>query len=175
MSDNTIISEWLLELHYPPGFTDLSLDRDYYFWTGPEDLVIGTTRYKPTNDLIHIDGVEARLSEAEARPRVVFSGVDENLRTLLVHDPGRVDVLLGAVRWTGSGWVKMPRQVRGLLTDPIMQGQLYTFEVTPDKLDVDRGNVIFWTDEDHRRRHPNDGVFQHIRTLSDGVEIKWPP
>ena len=172
---DAIISEWLLELHYPPGFTDLSLDTDYYFWTGPGDLVIGTVRYKSTNDLIHIDGVESRFSEAEARPRVTFSGVDEKIRTLLVHDPGRVDVVIGAVRWNGTKWIKMPRQVRGLLSDPVMQGQLYTFEVTPDKLDVDRGDVKYWTDEDHRRRYPNDGVFQHIRTLSDGVELKWPP
>ena len=175
MSDTTIISEFLLELHYPPGFTDLNLDRDYYFWTGPGELTINSQVYKSTGDLILIEGVEARLSEASARPRVTFSGVNTETRTLLVHDPGRVDVVIAAVRWDGAKWVKMPRQVRGLLTDPVMQGMTYTFEVTPDKLDVDRGDIEYWTDEDHRRRHPNDGIFQHARTLSDGVEIRWPP
>ena len=172
---DSIVSEYLLELHYPPGFTDLNLDTDYYFWTGLKDLALGTKRYMPTGNLIQIDGVESRLSEASARPRVTFTAVNTEFRTLLVHDPGRVEVLIGAVRWTGSNWVQMPKVVRGLLTDPVMQGLLYTFEVTPDKLDVDRGDVHFWTDEDHRRRHPNDGIFQHTRTLSDGVEIRWPP
>ena len=171
---DTIVSEWLLELHYPPGFTDLNLDRDYHFWTGQGDLSLNAQLYKSTRGLIQIDGVESRLSEASARPRVTFSGVNEELRTLLIHDPGRVDVFIGAVRWNGTKWIQMPRVVRGLLTDPVMQGLLYTFEVTPDRLDVDRGDVHYWTDEDHRRRHPNDGIFQHIRTLSDGVEIKWP-
>ena len=175
MSDKTIISQWLLELHYPPGFTDLGLDTDYYYWTGKGELTINSNTYVSTNDLISIEGVEARLSEAAARPRVTFSGVDANLRTLLLHDPGRVDVVIGAVRWDGAKWVRLPRQVRGLLTDPVMQGHLYTFEVTPQTLDVDRGEVEYWTDEDHRRRYPNDGVFQHSRTLSDGVDIAWPP
>ena len=170
-----IQSEWLLSLTYPQGFTDLSLDTQYDFWTGRDDLVLNGVTYKSTHDLISIEGVESRLSEASARPRVTFSGVDANLRTLLLHDPGRVDVVIGAVRWDGKKWVKMPRQVRGLLTDPIMQGLLYTFEVTPETLDVDRGEVHYWTDEDHRRRHPNDGIFQHVRTLSDGVDIAWPP
>ena len=172
---DAIISEWLLELHYPPGFTDLNLDRNYYFWTGQGNLVLGSNTYMSTNNLVQIDGVESRLSQASARPRISFSGVDINIRTLLLHDPGRVDVVIGAVRWNGNKWVQMPRIVRGLLTNPVMQGQLYTFEVTPVELDVDRGDVHYWTDEDHRRRHPNDGIFQHIRTLSDGVEIKWPP
>ena len=170
-----IQSEWLLSLTYPQGFTDLSLDTQYDFWTGRDDLVLNGVTYKSTHDLISIEGVESRLSEASARPRVTFSGVDANLRTLLLHDPGRVDVTIGAVRWDGKKWVKMPRQVQGLLTDPIMQGLLYTFEVTPETLDVDRGEVHYWTDEDHRRRHPNDGIFQHVRTLSDGVDIAWPP
>ena len=173
----TLQSEWLLELHYPAGFTTLNLDRDYYFWTGPGELIIGSTTYSPTNDLVSIDGVESRLNEASARPRVTFSGVTTELRTLLVHDPGRVDVVIGAVRWDGdkSQWVRLPRQVRGLLTDPVMSDLLYTFEVTPEQLDVDRGEVMYWTDEDHRRRHPDDGIFQHVRTLADGVDLRWPP
>ena len=173
--DNVIQSQWLLELTYPPGFTDLNLDTQYFFWTGHGELVIGSTTYKSTKDLINIEGVESRLSDAAARPRVTFSGVDAKLRTLLLHDPGRVDVKIGAVRWDGKKWVQMPRVVRGLLTDPVMQGLMYTFEVTPEKLDVDRGDVEYWTDEDHRRRHPNDGIFQHVRTLSDGLDIRWPP
>ena len=175
MSDKVLQSEWLLELNYPPGFTDLSLETEYKFWTGQGDLTLSSITYMSTHDLISIEGVETRLSEVSARPRVTFSAVDANLRTLLLHDPGRVDVTIGAVRWDGTKWVKMPRVVRGLLTDPIMQGQLYTFEVTPETLDIDRGDVHYWTDEDHRRRHPNDGMFQHSRTLSDGVDIAWPP
>ena len=173
----TIQSEWLLELHYPDGFSTLNLDTDYYFWTGRGELIIDATTYIPTNDLVNIDGVESRLNEASARPRVTFSGVSPELRTLLVHDPGRVDVVIGAVRWDASKsmWVKLPRQVRGLLTDPVMSDLLYTFEVTPETLDVDRGEVMYWTDEDHRRRHPNDGIFQHVRTLADGVDLRWPP
>ena len=171
----TLQSEWLLELTYPQGFTDLSLDTEYKFWTGRGELTLSGDTYMSTNDLISIEGVESRLSEIAARPRVTFSAVNAELRTLLLHDPGRVDVLIAAVRWDGTKWVKMPRQVRGILTDPIMRGHLYTFEVTPESLDVDRGEVRYWTDEDHRRRHPTDGIFQHVRTLSDGVDIKWPP
>ena len=172
-----IHSEWLLSLQYPPGFTDLNLDRTYNFWTGVGELTIGGVKYSSTNNLVQIDGVESRLNEVNARPRVTFSGVDANLRTLLVHDPGRVDVTLGAVRWnedTGK-WVTLPRVVRGLLTDPVMQGLLYTFEITPEQLDVDRGDVFYWTDEDHRRRNTGDGIFQHVRTLADGIDIRWPP
>ena len=179
-------SEWLLELHYPAGFTDLSLDRDYYFWTGKKglpganvndegELSLNSNTYISTRDLIQISGVESRLTEAAARPQVVFSGVNDRLRTLLLHDPGRVNVIIGAVRWDDPMWVKMPRQVKGLLTDPVMQGLTYTFEVTPQKLDIDRGEVRFWTDEDHRRRNPGDGIFQHVRTIADGIDIKWPP
>ena len=175
MTDKIIQSNWLLSLTYPQGFTDLNIDTQYDFWTGHGDLVLGSTTYMSTKDLINIEGVEHRLSEAAARPRVTFSGVNPKLRTLLLHDPGRVEVTIGAVRWDGNNWVKIPRVVRGLLTDPVMQGLMYTFEVTPEKLDVDRGDVAYWTDEDHRRRHPNDGIFQHVRTLSDGVDIRWPP
>ena len=181
-----IHSEWTLELHYPPGFTDLSLARDYYFWTGRKGLpgtnvdgtgalTIGSQKYISTNDLVQISGVESRLTEAAARPKVAFTGVNDTLRTLLVHDPGRVDVVIGAVRWDDPMWVAMPRQVKGLLTDPVLQGLIYTFEVTPETLDVDRGEVRFWTDEDHRRRNPGDGIFQHVRTIADGIDIRWPP
>ena len=172
---DALLSQWLLELTYPPGFTDLNLDTEYKFWTGQGELTLSGDTYMSTGDLISIEGVETRLSESAARPRVTFSGVDANIRTLLLHDPGRVDVVIGAVRWDGTNWIRLPRQVRGLLTDPVMQGHLYTFEVTPYSLDVDRGEVQYWTDEDHRRRHPNDGIFQHVRTLSDGVDIAWPP
>ena len=172
---NPIQSEWLLELTYPQGFTDLGLETEYKFWTGLGELTLNSVTYLSTENLVSIEGVESRLSEANARPRVTFSGVDANTRTLFLHDPGRVEVVIGAVRWDGKKWVKMPRQVRGLLTDPVMQGLLYTFEVTPETLDVDRGEVEYWTDEDHRRRHANDGIFQHSRTLSDGVDIAWPP
>ena len=175
MTDKLIQSEWLLQLNYPPGFTDLNLDTEYKFWTGHGDLTLGSDMYISTRDLITIEGVESRLSEASARPRVTFSGVEPKLRTLLLHDPGRVDVIIGAVQWDGKKWVKIPRQVRGILTDPVMQGLMYTFEVTPEKLDVDRGDISYWTDEDHRRRHPNDRVFQHVRTISDGIDIRWPP
>ena len=168
-------SEWLLELTYPPGFTDLSLDTEYKFWTGEGDLTLSGDTYMSTKNLISIEGVETRLSEAASRPRVTFSGVNAELRTLLLHDPGRVDVVIAAVRWDGKKWVRLPRQIKGLLTDPIMQGLLYTFEVTPQSLDIDRGEVLYWTDEDHRRRHPNDGIFQHVRTLADGFDIRWPP
>ena len=175
MTDDVLQSEWLLELHYPPGFSDLNLELDYYFWTGSGELVLGSDTFLSTNDLVSIEGVETRLNEAGARPRVTFSGVTPELRTLLVHDPGKVDVTIGAVRWDGTQWVRMPRQIRGLLTDPVMSGLLYTFEVTPESLDVDRGEVRYWTDEDHRRRHPGDGIFKHVRTLADGVDIRWPP
>ena len=172
---DVLISQWLLELSYPPGFTDLSLETEYKFWTGQGELTLSGTTYMSTGDLINIEGVESRLSEVAARPRVTFSGIPANVRTLFLHDPGRVDVTIGAVRWDGKKWVKMPRQVRGLLTDPIIQGLLYTFETTPETLDIDRGDVHYWTDEDHRRRYPNDGIFQHTRTLSDGISILWPP
>ena len=181
-----IHSEWTLELHYPAGFTDLSLDRDYYFWTGKKglpgtnvdsggDLTLGAQKYISTRDLLEIDGVESRLTEAAARPKVSFIGVNDTLRTLLVHDPGRVDVVIGAVRWDSPMWVALPRKIRGLLTDPVLQGMIYTFEVTPQQLDVDRGDVTFWTDEDHRRRNPGDGIFQHVRAIADGIDIRWPP
>ena len=175
MTDNVLQSEYLLELHYPPGFTDLNLDLDYFFWTGNGDLALSSTTYKSTQNLVSIEGVETRLNETSARPRVTFSGVETHIRTLFLHDPGRVDVTLGAVRWDGKKWVRMPRQVKGLLTDPVLSGLLYTFEITPEILDVDRGEVFYWTDEDHRRRHPNDGIFQHVRTLADGVDLRWPP
>ena len=175
MTDNVLTSEYLLELHYPDGFTDLNLDKDYYLWTGRGELTIGSTVYQTTNDLVNIEGVETRLNETSARPRVTFSGIPTDIRTLFVHDPGRVDVILGAVRWDGKKWVRMPRQVKGLLTDPVLSGHLYTFEITPEVMDVDRGEVRYWTDEDHRRRYPNDGIFQHVRTISDGVDLRWPP
>ena len=174
MTDN-IQSEWLIELTYPPGFTDLNLDTEYKFWTGQGDLTLNSVTYMSTQNLVSIEGVESRVSQAASRPRVTFSGVDAELRTLLLHDPGRVEVLIGAVRWDGKKWLQMPRVVRGLLTDPVMQGLLYTFEVTPESLDVDRGEVEYWTDEDHRRRYPNDGIFQHTRVLANGFDVSWPP
>ena len=181
-----IHSEWTLELHYPQGFTDLSLARDHYFWTGRKGLpgsnvdgegalTLGSQKYLSTNDLLQVTGVESRFTEAAARPQITLSGIDSTLRTLLVHDPGRVDVEIGAVRWDNPSWVSLPRKVRGLLTDPVMQGLTYTFEVTPQTLDVDRGEVRFWTDEDHRRRYDGDGIFQHVRTIADGIDIRWPP
>ena len=175
MPDNVIISENLLELHYPDGFTDLNLETDYYFWTGQGELTLNSQVYKTAPDLLSIEGVESRFSQAQARPRVSYSGVRPDIRTLFLHDPGRVDVVIGAVRWDGSKWVKMPRVVRGLMTDPILQGLTYTFEVTPRTLDVDRGEVRYMTDEDHRRRYPDDELYKHSRTLSDGVDIAWPP
>ena len=170
-----IISHWLLSLRYPQGFTNLNIPTEYDFWTGPGELTIGTVTYTSSGDLMQIEGVETRLSEAASRPRVTISGVNDSTRPLLLHDPGRVEVTIGAVRWNGTGWVKMPREVQGLLSDPVMQGLLYTFEVTPETLDVDRGEVMYWTDEDHRRRHEGDGIFQHVRTLADGIDIRWPP
>ena len=179
-------SEWTISLQYPPGFTDLSLATEYFFWTGKKglpgtnvdsdgSLTLGGQTYISTQDLLEITGVESRLTEVAARPKVAFSGVNDQLRTLLVHDPGRVDVEIGAVRWDSPMWVALPRKVRGLLTDPVMQGLTYTFEVTPFQLDVDRGDIRFWTDEDHRRRNSGDGIFQHVRAIADGIDIRWPP
>jgi len=172
----TLRSEWLLTLEYPPGFASNSLGRVFRFWTGDGDLTLSGVTYRSTVNLVQIDGVESRLNETANRPRVSFSGINNRLRPLFLADPGRVEVEIGAVRLDSDGnWLSMPRVVRGILTDPVMQSELYTFEVTPEELDIDRGDVEYWTDEDHRRRYPDDGVFRHSRTLADGVDIRWPP
>ena len=172
-----IRSEWLLTLKYNPTVVEEGESNIFNFWTGRGTLTLGDVQYMSSQNLLEISGIELNQSGIEGTPKVAYLGVDSEIRPLLLEDPGKVDVEIAAVYLNAEGgWGRLPRRVSGILDDPTMVGSVYTFEVLKQSLDVDRGDIIYWTDEDHQRRHPGDRFFQHSRTISDGIsDIRWPP
>ena len=163
-------AHWLFE------FDDQSL----LVWTGAGELTLAGKTYVGVGGLASVSPVAAEAGEPERRVAITLSAILPADRRLWLQDVGPKRVTLRQVygRDDADGntvWRLVPRAYRGRLSAPRLQGGEYTIEIVSRIEDIDRGVPFFWSSSSQQRRHPGDLGFEHLETIGDGVEIRWPP
>ena len=164
----------------PPTLSTGHITRRW--WSGAGDLTFdsvtweGTTSDADQGSLVFISSLEESADVPETRLQIRLNITSESVRNLYSRDFGSPRVLLQWIYSTdGINWIKLVRQYRGRVSSVVSDGGTLTVEVESKKGDVDRGLVIYWNDESHRRRYPSDTGFRHLRNLQEvGAQVTWP-
>jgi len=175
MSNNAYY-HWLLQIG---DATTLPIRR---WWSGSNDLTFdshtweGTTSDETAGSLVFISSIEESADVPETRLQIRLNVTSESVRRLYSMDFGSPRVLLQWIySMDGVEWTKLARQYRGRVSRVISDGGALTVEVESRTGDIDRGLVIYWNDESHRRRYPTDTGFRHLRNLQEvGAQVTWP-
>ena len=163
---------YLLTATYPGPAPEV-----FRLWTGLGPLTWAGEQYEGLGELLSVGLMESSMGEAEQRLTISISGIRPDLRARMLDDPGpvRVEVQLLVSQDGGSTWTLIPRRFRGVLQNPSLVEEVYSFDVVPRIIDTDRGRVQYWSHEDQQSRHPGDTGFRDLRQITDGVDLRWPP
>ena len=98
-------------------------------------------------------------------------------RELLSVDTGPVSVYLRDLYSLdyGATWIEAPTALAGSLSQPKFDNGLYTVEIETLSGDADRGEPKFWSHETQKAEYPDDDGFEFTRSLSHGIDTRWPP
>ncbi len=161
------LAHWLISLP----------NSDHHFWSGIDELTFDGETYIGAGHVISLGVAEASTGTQDKRLTAQISAADLDLRAALLQDPGPVPVEVSWIYSNNSGrtWTRVPRSVKGRLSKPQIKDGIYTIEMETYSGDIDRGRQINWSHEEQLRRHPGDLCFQDIRSLSLGIDTRWPP
>lgn len=171
----------------------LAADPIAWVWSGHGDLYIeddidpdGAT-YIGMGGLIDIPSMKQLVNGTAERLDFILSGVSPDTLRLAREDAPSVKdalALIGEVTFdeawqvVSSGWVW-----RGyadvLVTDsqPSAQGRLRTIRLSVRSADTFRSNPqpAYYTDQDQRRRSPDDAIFSHVALITQGARRRFGP
>jgi len=167
--DNAILAH-ALSATYPDGTVIAA-------WTGLGDITLGGTTYTAVGpNLVRVEAFQNSLTSGQGSLRVVLSAVSPEHLSLFITDPGQVMVTVKFLVSTdgGQNFVELPRSVTGELSRPTLQGGQYSIEVASYIDSLDRGYEQVWSQESQERDYPGDLGLEHLRSLSAGVDIRWP-
>ena len=170
LTEQTLVN-YLFDVIYSSG-TNL------FLWTGNFDLVFNQITYNAMPAEILSIG-EQTASEQIQDNRIPVSLIikEPSQRAAFLQDPGVVELTLRLVYSNDGGktWSLIPRSVRGFLSNPVLEGDRYSFEVVQSAGDIDRGRPQYWSFTDQYNRRNGDRAFEHLQRLSDGEDVRWPP
>lgn len=163
------IAAHAISLEYPDGTA-------YHVWTGFEPLTVGGITYAAVGPNIVSVGTQTSEVGGQGRMSLTLSAIEPEHRAKFLQDPGNVLVTLRLLCSTDGGqtWQIIPRWHRGELSRPQLQSGAYTIEISPYRDTLDRGYDENWSDENQQHDHPGDRGLEHILSLSDGSDIRWP-
>ena len=173
---NNAYYQWLLQVG------DDSTPPIRRWWSGANDLTFDSQTWEGTysdemeGSLVGISSIEESADVPETRLKIRLNITSESVRRLYSRDFGSPRVLLQWIySMDGTNWTKLARQYRGRVSRVIADNGGLDVEVESKTGDVDRGLVIYWNDESHRRRYPTDTGFRHLRQLQEvGAQVTWP-
>lgn len=164
-----LIAAHAISLEYPD-------DTAFHVWTGFDDITLGGITYTAVGPNIISIGVATTEISGQGGMTISLSAIDPEHRVKFLQDPGRVLVTLRLLYSSDGGvtWQFIPRFHRGELSRPQLQGGTYTIEISPYRDTLDRGFDQNWSHENQQQEYPGDLGFEHLTTLTDGVDIRWP-
>ena len=153
------------------GFTDK-------FWTGLGMLTFNGSSYTGLGQVLSVQNSPIVIGEPAARAQITLDISQTNLRQTLMQDHGPIKITL---RWifswdVGKTWKLIGRTYSGKLSNPVIKNLTYTVDIESLLGDIHVVEVEYWSDEDQRRRFPNDLGLQKMRELSqEGIAgIRFP-
>ena len=153
----------------------------YRVWSGEGNLTLEDILYQGTSGdngaFINVSSLTDEVSAPSARARVSIAVPTEAVREMLELDLGPVRVFLSYI-WSGDGgrsWVRAPVGLAGLLSRPEFENGVYSVELETWAGDADRGEPRYWSHETQQSLYPGDRGFEFARSISQGVDIRWPP
>ena len=147
------------------------------FWSGTGTLVFGGKTYRGTNGIIKVSNYSVELGEPNNRFQATLQLSEPAVARQFLIDNGPYNI---EVDWiysedNGANWKRLERKLIGQLSRPLIKSQVYTIEIETIHGDVDRGEVLYWSDEDQKMSYPGDRGMEYMRAISEGIDIKWPP
>ena len=147
-------------------------------WNGTPDVEIDGETYI-SSQLIAIEGapvsssvrgspsVVIRIAEIDRAQRLVFM-------TRLKSPPCTLQLISSLDG--GFTWAPIGALVHGFISDPVLQGTTYTFEIAPRSPRSDRARTLYWSHEDQVRQYGvvDQGLKQLSQLAGDGVLGSWP-
>ena len=158
----------------------------YLLWSGEGELSwdgetwTGTTFETPEGDkgaLVAVSEVTNEAGVPSRRAQISVAVPPAAVREMLEYDVGPVSVSIHGLYSDDGGvtWKATPFQLFGHLSRPQFAGGVYTVEIETWSGDADRGQPKMWSDETQTAEHPGDKGFEFMRSLSEGVDARWPP
>ena len=147
------------------------------FWSGTGELTYNSRTYRGTNGIISLSDYSVELGEPNNRLTATLQlSTPEVARQFLIDNgPYNVEVDWIYSEDNGATWNRLGRKIIGKLSNPLIKNQTYQIEVETIHGDIDRGEVLYWSDEDQKRVYVDDRGLEYMRKLSEGIDIKWPP
>ena len=145
-------------------------------WTGEASLTLLSHTWSPTNIVESVSVAGGQLPNTETRLTLRLYATTDAIRSAFLADPGPAQVTVRQVASTddGGAWTLVPRAFTGRLTDPVLTGDRYEFDLVDRLGDPIRPSPRFWSDEDQQRRFSGDMGLKHMRQINAGVDVKWP-
>lgn len=153
MSDRMVV--WLLDFE-----SQDTTQTGRYWWSGQGDLIYDSKTYKGTTSdagvLMELSAVSFTEDLPNRRATFRLAVTPLSIRQALGVDLGAVKV---KIQWLysdnlGSTWTRIPRSFIGRLSNVTITDGVMTGEIETYLGDIDRKNVIYWSDEDQQAKYP---------------------
>ena len=156
---------------------DIATNPPERFWTGVGRLTYQGLQYEGGGQLINVSNLEVSF-EPDRRTEIAISAIPTALRSKFLQDVGAalVTIKLLYSKDNGQTWLPSALEFSGRLSTPTMVDGILSVEIETLRGDIDRGLVLFWSDEDQQKRSPGDLGMSYMRQLAQqGIETGWPP
>ena len=152
---------------------------DFNLWTGHGNVTLDSVVHTGIGDIISVSSLPVEVGSPEKRASITISAADAGVRAALVDDSGPVRLKIRMVMSTDGGatWSFVGNSYIGRLSNPRIQGESYTVDVSGRIDDIDRGRDFFWSDTAQKLRHPGDRGLEYAAETHESRQFKlrWPP
>ena len=147
------------------------------FWSGRGDLLFEGATYFGAGQIVEVEPFENAAGQQSRRNSAkLFFGDSPEVRRALLNDEGPLPIQVRYITSDDDGatWAILPLTFNGQLSSPTFDDAgVYSVEIETHTGDIDRGSVVYWSDEDQQRLYGDRG-FAFARDYQQGVEILWP-
>lgn len=151
-------------------------------WTGSDDLTVdiedgdGPREYFGAGQCMDVSAVSAQVGPPNDSTRVTINSIPRAWRNRWVIPVN------GSPAWVrfiasddyGFSWSLLPIVREGLLSGPQMQEGVYSVDIVHEYDNRDRSHRLIWSDETQQARHPGDKGMAWMRSLAQGITLKFP-
>ena len=146
-------------------------------WTGIGDLTFESAVYKGIGGVVDMAPAVSEMGAPSSRMDLVLDATDPMVRAAAFRDPGPRKCRL---RWitsddNGATWTAVPKQVRAILTSPILGPATYSLTLELETGERDPEAPKFWSNQDFLTRSPEYQGGRFAQALEEGIFVEWPP
>ena len=157
----------------------VTLDEILRFWTGTPDLEFEGETYLASR-VINVNPF-ASNSDTESGGNalsITLSAIQTEQRQAFLTPVGPVPIRLQALATENAGkeWRKIGQEIVGVMSNQVLAGSNFTFQVEPRTALTDRARIETWSHEDRVRKYGvvDQGMSQMPKLAEEGVLGQWP-